>query len=187
MTQKRQFFVTHVTKCPKTVKQGMAYVYFLRGDVESIEQTGLFSGWLRMTEYEYATLFFQVSETAHAAIANFLTVVFAMIVVSYLAAHKLDRYATALLLTAYSLFSFGLSFEIFNLYRDFGELGWELAQYHEANPAAYNWLGMATDSDRGPNRFIPAVIASVCIIAYLGSMMFFVRMRQNISRGTEGS
>ena len=41
-----------------------------------------------MTEYEYAALFFQVSETAHAAIANFLTVVFAMIVVSYLAAHR---------------------------------------------------------------------------------------------------
>jgi xanthine/uracil permease len=144
-------------------------------------------GRLRMTEYEYATLFFQVSETAHAAIANFLTVVFAMIVVSYLTAHKLDRYATGLLLTAYSLFSLGLSFEIFNLYRDFGELGWELAQYHDANPTAYAWLGMATDTENGPNRIIPAVIAAVCVIAYLGSMLFFIRMRRIKRVGIEDS
>ena len=140
-----------------------------------------------MTEYEYATLFFQLSETAHAAIANFLTVVFAMLVVSYLAADKLDRYATSLLLTAYTLFSLGLAFEIFNLYRDFGELGWELAKYHDANPAAYTWLGMATDLESGPNRFIPAVIAAVCVIAYLGSMMFFVRMRWNKNLDSEDS
>ena len=140
-----------------------------------------------MTEYEYATLFFQVSETAHAAIANFLTVVFAMLVVSYLAAHRLDRYATTLLLTAYTLFSLGIAFEIFNLYRDFGELGWELAKYHDANPAAHGWIGMATDLEKGPNRFIPAVIATVCVIAYLGSMMFFVRMRRENKRKVEES
>ena len=140
-----------------------------------------------MTEYEYATLFLQLSETAHAAIANFLTVVFAMLVVSYLAAHKLDRYATGLLLTAYTLFSLGLAFEIFNLYRDFGELGWELAKYHDANPAAYSWLGMATDLENGPNRLTPAVIAAVCVIAYLGSMMFFARMRWNKNLDSEDS
>ena len=140
-----------------------------------------------MTEYEYATLFFQVSETAHAAIANFLTVVFAMLVVSYLAAHRLDRYATTLLLTAYTLFSLGIAFEIFNLYRDFGELGWELAKYHDANPAAHSWIGMATDLEKGPNRFIPGVIAAVCVIAYLGSMMFFVRMRRENKRKVEAS
>jgi hypothetical protein len=144
-------------------------------------------GDLGMTEYEYATLFFQVSETAHAAIANFLTVVFAMIVVSYLAAHRIDRYATGLLLTAYTLFSLGLAFEIFNLYRDFGELGWELAKYHDANPAAFTWLGMATDLKTGPNWLIPAVIAAVCVIAYLGSMMFFVRMRRDKRPGHEDS
>lgn len=131
-----------------------------------------------MTEYEYATLFFQVVDTAHAAIANFLTIVFAMIVVSYLAAHKIDRYATGLLLSAYTLFSFGLTFEIYNLYTDFANLGWELAQYQDANPSAYTWLGMATSLDSGPNKVIPAVISIVCLIAYLGSMMFFVRMRK---------
>ncbi len=140
-----------------------------------------------MTEYEYATLFFQVSETAHAAIANFLTIVFAMIVVSYLAAHKLERYAAGFLLTAYSLFSIGLAFEIFNLYRDFVDLGWELAKYQDANPAAFTWLGMATDLDSGPNAVIPAVIASVCTIAYLGSMMFFVRMRRDSKPGPESA
>ena len=140
-----------------------------------------------MNEYEYETLFFQVSETGHAPIANFLTIVFAMIVVSYLAARELDRYATGLLLTAYTLLSLGLSFEIFNLYRDFGELGWELAKYREANPAAYNWLGMATDIEGGPNRFIPAVIAAVCMIAYLGSIVFFVRMRRMDNLSVEDS
>ncbi|MGI9201206.1 MAG: hypothetical protein ACR2QL_09115 [Woeseiaceae bacterium] len=131
-----------------------------------------------MTEYEYATLFFQVAETAHAAIANFLTIVFAMIVVSYLAADKIDRYATGLLLSAYTLFSLGLAFEIFNIYRDLSNLGWELAKYQDANPMAYTWLGMASDLENGPNAVIPTVISTVCIIAYLGSMMFFVRMRK---------
>ena len=33
-----------------------------------------------MTEYEMASLFFQIVETAHAAMANYLTVVFAILV-----------------------------------------------------------------------------------------------------------
>ena len=138
-----------------------------------------------MTEFELATLFFQIADTAHAAIANFLTIVFAMIVVSYLVAHRLDRIATGLLLSAYSLFSFGLAFEIFNLYRDFIRLGWELAKYQDAHPTAFAWLGMASDLKEGPNWVIPTVIAAVCIIAYLGSMMFFLRMRREKNRSPE--
>ena len=46
---------------------------------------------------------------------------------------------------------------------------------------------MATDLESGPNRLIPAVIAAVCVIAYLGSMMFFVRMRWNKNLDSEDS
>ena len=38
---------------------------------------------------------------------------------------------------------------------------------------------MATDLDGGPNRTIPATIVSVCLIGYVGSMLFFFRMRKS--------
>ncbi len=46
-----------------------------------------------MSEYEMASLFCQVVEAGHATLANFLTVVFAVLVVSYFVADKLDRVA----------------------------------------------------------------------------------------------
>jgi hypothetical protein len=51
-----------------------------------------------MSEYEMASLFFQVVETAHAAIANFLTVVFAVLIVSFFAVQKIERVSMITLL-----------------------------------------------------------------------------------------
>jgi len=80
-----------------------------------------------MSEFEMASLFYQVLTAAHAALANFLTVVFAVLVVSYFVAEKIDRIAAMFLLGVYSLFAIGMTNEIVGLYSDLVRLGWEMA------------------------------------------------------------
>jgi hypothetical protein len=50
-----------------------------------------------MSEFEMASLFYQVLGAAHAALANFPLVIFAVLVVSYFVAGKLDRLASSFL------------------------------------------------------------------------------------------
>ncbi len=128
-----------------------------------------------MSDYELASLFFQVIDTAHAALANFLTVVFAVLVVTHFVAHKLDRLSAFLLLTVYSLFSIGMTNEIVSLYSDFVRLGHRMA---ENGATDLGWLGMTSSGQDGPVWAIPIIVGIMCVTAYLGSLVFFYRMRK---------
>lgn len=123
-----------------------------------------------MTEYELAALFYQIVEAAHAAMTNFLTVVFAVLVVSYFVGEKLDRFASVALIIVYSFFCFGMIREIYFLYSDLARLGWEMASY-PGN--AFDWHGMASSLTQGPPRIIPLSAVSMCLLSYTGSLVFF--------------
>ena len=128
-----------------------------------------------MTEYEKATLFYQVVETAHAAMANYLTVLFAVVAVSYFVADRLDRTASVLLLVVYSFFCFGMIREIFFLYSDMARLGHEMAQ---VPGDVYAWLGIAQSSVDSPAWVIPYGSMVMSLAAYLASLLFFYRIRR---------
>ncbi len=136
-----------------------------------------------MSEYEMASLFFQVVETAHAAIANYLTVVFAVLVVSYFVAQKIERTSLIFLIVVYSVFSIGMINEIFSLYSDLIRLGWEMAVQFDAENSALSWLGMASSNASGPQWAIPIIVTIACGLAYVGSLFFFYQIRK---RGNPG-
>ena len=80
-----------------------------------------------MSEYELASLFYQVVDVANASLANFLTITSAMLVVCYLAADKLDRVSAFLVLTLFTVFALGMINEVYSEYRDLVGIGQEIA------------------------------------------------------------
>ncbi|MEM9690354.1 MAG: hypothetical protein AAF917_12860 [Pseudomonadota bacterium] len=129
-----------------------------------------------MTDFEQATLFFQIIDTAHSAVANFLTVVFAVVAVSYFVAERLDRSVSLLLLGVYSLFCIGMIREIFYLYSDMARLGHAMAQ----EPSdAFDWLNIAQNSVNNPETVIPYSVLTMTGLAFAGSLLFFYRMRRS--------
>ncbi len=137
-----------------------------------------------MTDYEKATLFFQIVETAHSAMANYLTVLFAVVAVSYFVADRLDRVASTLLLIVFSFFCFGMIREIFFLYSDMARLGHEIAQ---VPGDVYDWLGIAQFSVDSPQWVIPYSSLVMSLAAYLASLLFFYRVRRGGQSTTETS
>ena len=132
-----------------------------------------------------ANLFYQLVEAAHAALANYLTVVFVVLVVSYFVAHKIDRAAWIFLLGVYSLFAIGVTNEIFSLYSDMVRLGWQMANQFDAENTALSWHGMASSTAGGPRWSIPITVASMCGLAYVGSLFLFFQIRKHGSPGLE--
>ena len=137
-----------------------------------------------MTEFEQATLFYQIVETAHSAMANYLTVVFAVVAVSYFVADRLDRSASALLLVVYSVFCFGMIREIFFLYSDMARLGYVMSG---VPGDSFGWLGIAQSSADGPAWIIPYSSMVMSVAAYLGTLLFFYRVRRSGRPATETS
>ncbi len=131
-----------------------------------------------MSEYEIASLFYQIVETAHAALANYLTVVFAVLISSFLVATKVDRSTWIALLGVYSLFSIGMINEIVSLYSDMVRLGWEMVEFSERTGTALTWHGMASATEDGPAWIIPIAVGVMCTLAFLGSLFFFFRLRK---------
>ncbi len=137
-----------------------------------------------MEPFELATLFYQIVETAHSAMANYLTVLLAVVAVSYFVAGRLDRTASLLLLAVYSFFCFGMIREIFFLYSDMARIGHEMAL---AGGDSLRWLGMTQSATEGPQLVIPYSALVMCLLAYLGSMVFFYRVRLGARDTTETS
>lgn len=126
-----------------------------------------------VTEYESLSLFFQILDTAHAALANYLTVVFAVVLVMFFAGRKLDGLSWGFLVVVYTLFVLGMVNEIVSMYSDMVRLGFEIGQTQ--SPV---WFGMAAATDEGPVMLIPYVVGAMCVLAYLGSLVFSYQIRR---------
>lgn len=121
--------------------------------------------------------FLEFAQAASAMMANYMTLVFAMLVTSYLAAYRLDRLMMWIALIIYSLFSLGFSNEIYQLYLDMSRLGFRNSEFSEVPTTALGWLGPIASS---PDFFhvMPHIIGSMIVAAYIGSIVFFFRARK---------
>ncbi|MGJ8563370.1 MAG: hypothetical protein ACSHXY_07440 [Alphaproteobacteria bacterium] len=131
-----------------------------------------------MTEYEHTILFLEFAQAASSVMANYMALVFAMIVTSYMAAHRLDRLMTGIALTIYSLFALGFCNEIFQLYSDLSRLGISIADMGNNPSTSLTWFGpIAT----GPDflHILPEIIGGMIVLAYFGSILFFFRARKS--------
>lgn len=130
-----------------------------------------------MTEYEHVQLFFQIVNVANGTISNYMTLVFGMLVTSYLAAHRLDRLMAGIALAIYSLFALGLCNEIFQVYSDFSRLGLQIAEFRGVPDTSLGWFGPVALGPEGLTM-IPYVLLTVTLSAYIGSILFFFRARK---------
>ena len=134
-----------------------------------------------MTEYELAALFYQIVDVANATMANFLAVTFAMMVVCYLAAHKLDRVSSALVLALYVLYAVGMIHEMYSEYRDLVGIGSEIARSATHADSSLTWHGFALAGPNAVGQFIPVWVAIMGGLALFGTIWFFFHMRRRRS------
>jgi hypothetical protein len=131
-----------------------------------------------MTEYELAALFYQVVDVANATMANFLAVTFGMMVVCYLAAHKLDRASAIVVLALYSLNSLGMINEIYSEYSDMVRIGKEIAQSATGAGSRLSWHGFALAGPDSYLQYIPFWVLAMSGLGFLATLWFFFHMRR---------
>ena len=134
-----------------------------------------------MTEYEHAVLFVDFAQAASSAMANYITLVFAMIVASHLAAHKLDKSLAAIAIFIYSIFALGYCNEIIQVYSDFSHLGIQMEdRFGELPSTSLGWIGPVR-SGAGFLHVLPKLIGFMTLLAYGASVWFFFRARRQYS------
>ena len=138
-----------------------------------------------MSEYETASLFYEMIGVANASMANYLTVVFAVLAAGYLVAEKLDRTSAIVVLSLFTVFALGMTNEIVSAYRDFAGLGRLMAQMAAAGPA-FSWHPVAGTRGAG-FALIPFVVLGICAVAYVGTMWFFLHTRRTRRAAVSGS
>ena len=137
-----------------------------------------------MGEYEHAILFIEFAQAASAAMANYITLVFAMVVASYLAAHRLDKLMSGIAILIYSMFALGYCNEIIQIYSDLSNLGIAMEDRFGGIPeSSLGWLGPV----RAGSAFLeilPFLIGTMVLLAYAASIWFFFRARKLHKQGT---
>jgi hypothetical protein len=135
-----------------------------------------------MTEYEHAILFLELIQTGNATMANYMTLVFGMLVTSYLAAHRIDRVMLWIALAIYTMFALGFCNELIQIYSDFSRLGLQMVELGQDPNTDLGWIGPIAAS---PDFFhiLPTIIRIMTIGAFVGSLVFFFRARRsNLSK-----
>lgn len=130
-----------------------------------------------MSEYEIVSLFHQVITGVNASMTNFLTALFAMLVASYLAAHRLDKTSALIVVVVYSLFTLGMINEIFLGYRDFAAIGQEMVRMGRLPGSSITWHPNVINGDAGMS-LLPWIILAVMVSAYIASVWYFFRARR---------
>ena len=129
-----------------------------------------------MSEYEIVSLFHQVITGVNASMTNFLTVLFAMLVAGYLAAHRLDRISSIIVVVIYSLFTLGMTNEIYLGYRDFAAIGQEMVRVGRLPGSSIGWHPNVAEGAEGMS-LLPRIILVIMLGAYAASIWFFFRAR----------
>lgn len=136
-----------------------------------------------MTDYELTNLFFTAVQTGDGTMTNYMTLVFGMIVSSYLAAHRIDRVMMWIALAIYSLFALGFCNGIFQAYSDFSRIGLVLTERGKLPGNDLGWFGPVVNGT-GAVKFVPPTVGIMVYGAYIGSIAFFFRARRaNLAKG----
>jgi len=136
-----------------------------------------------MTNYELTYLFYEAVQTGDGTMTNYMTLVFGMLVTSYLAAHRIDRVMMWIALFIYSMFALGFCNGIFQAYSDFSRIGLTLAERGKLPESDLGWFGPVVNG-AGSVKFVPSTVGVMVIGAYAGSIAFFFQARKaNLAKG----
>ncbi len=129
-----------------------------------------------VTEYEYADLFASFLTAQNAVFANFMAVVTAMLVASWLVAPKLGWKTTTIFLFIYSVWTIGLIGGMAGVFGDFARLGHEIARVSETPTTTLGWLTPVLEGPGMMSTMFNVVIAGA-VLSYLASIVFFFLVR----------
>lgn len=121
-------------------------------------------------------LFLELVQAANGTMANYMTLVFGMLVTSYLAAHRIDRVMMSVALLIYTMFALGFCNEIYQIYSDFSRLGLQLHEVGQTPNTSLGWFGPVANNPDFLHK-LPNIILTMILSAFVGSIIFFFRAR----------
>ena len=127
-----------------------------------------------MSDYELLSLFYQIVDTSTSSFANFMTIVFAMLVAGYLVAHQLDRIATTLVILIFTVACAGISNEMRGLAANMALVAHEIAAQSQQPGSSLGWHPAANGQSFDFIQYILVILAS---LIYMGTLWFFLRSR----------
>lgn len=134
-----------------------------------------------MTDFELVTIFVEFVNTAWIIFGTFVSIVFAFIVASHLAARQLSSRLVSLVITLYTLVAFwsiwGISMQVSSISAVAGEMRRRL---NEGN-SSLEWLPVLGMSD-SMSTLVPYLITLLVVVVYLGSLVFFFYQRREMNR-----
>ena len=130
-----------------------------------------------MTDFELVSMLNDFINTTWFIFATYVSIVFAFLVVSYLASDKLAPRIVSIVIALYTLVAL---WAIWGLNRTSANLGASIAeikQQVQAGASSLAWLPVASVPDFIVAA-IPLVVTALAVIAYAGSIVFFVHQKR---------
>lgn len=137
-----------------------------------------------MTEHELITIFIEFVNTTWTIFGTYVSIVFAFIVASYLAAGRLSSIVVWLVITLYTLVAawsvWGISMNATAISATVGEM--KRRSLDESS--SLDWLPILGLPDY-MLPVIPILITSLAAVVYIGSIVFFFYQRRYASERTQ--
>ena len=130
-----------------------------------------------MTDHELITIFIEFVNTTWTIFGTFVSIVFAFIVASYLAASRLTSKVVSLVITLYTLVAawsvWGISMNANSISATVGEMKRRLLE----DSSSLGWLPILGLPDY-MLPVIPILITCLASVVYIGSIVFFFYQRR---------
>jgi hypothetical protein len=131
-----------------------------------------------MTEYEIVDAFYSAVNTANASLMNYVTIVFAMLVASYLAAKQLSRGMAFAALGMFTLFEILSVFQVVNLFGEVLRLGRRIGEITAAGSSDLAFHSANTGFGAIGLTIVEPFIFFTIIGSYAGAVWFFFELRR---------
>jgi len=133
-----------------------------------------------MTDSELLSAFMAAVETLWLIFSTYVSIVFAFLVVSYLAASKLKKSLAAIVIALYTLVAFWSSWALNRGSNSVSAIAAELKARAQHGASSIDWHPAANTPDIVIST-IPLLITFIAVLAYVGSVFFFYIQRKSPS------
>ena len=132
-----------------------------------------------MSDYELLSVFMYSVETLWTVFSTFISVVFAFLVVSYLAADKLQKSLAAIVMALYTLVVLWATWALSRTSASVSAAAGEMKARVQDGGSTLGWHP-ATHTPEFVIDAIPVVITLIAILSYIGSVFFFYVQRRDL-------
>jgi len=130
-----------------------------------------------MTDYELMSLVVEGINTLWAIFAIYVSIVFAFLVVSYLAASQLAAKIVTIVITLYTLVALWSFWGLNRTAATFAAIIAEIQRAVDEDGSSLGWYPGVSIPDFVLTVF-PALITTIALVAYVGSIAFFFHQRK---------